>query len=683
MDLNKSQKQAVTCLLQPTLVIAGPGSGKTHVIINRVHHMTNHLGCLPHHILVVTFSKLAAEEMKQRYERIHGTTGVTFGTLHSVFYRILRRSDPRRYAIEHLLLEDKKKNILQNLIKELDLEEENDFIENFIKHLSLMQNQLIDPKNYYPEGISREAFLKLLKQYEYFKERHQAFDFDDMLVACYYLLENDPAILKAVREQYQYILIDEFQDINEVQFRIIKKIAEAKRQIFVVGDDDQSIYQFRGAKPEFLLDFKKHFPEVEKIYLDVNYRSTQMILRYSLALIEHNTKRYPKLLTTPNPLGIPPLFMSCKDAKEEALSIINEVIKRKNEGLSLNEMAIIYRTNLQVRPIVETLLAANIPFCLRDGMVSLYDQWITQDILAYLYLAENINQPELAMRIINKPKRYISKAAMQQSAQMNGHLFMNLLGLETLTEWQKNYIQQLLFDLQVLKEKDLKDAITYIRKNIGYDQYVLDYANFRKMPASSLLEVLDDIEDSIENYDSFQEWENMLKTMSEEVKTQGKVKNNKHEALNLTTMHGSKGLEFNTVFIIGAIDGIVPHHKSHLPSELEEERRLLYVAMTRAKENLFIYSPKERHGKNADISPFIQEIQMQLAQRKLKIGQSLNHKSLGKGKIIEVLENNVILVKFNNGQVRKIDSHYTIKNGIITWEDETDEKSYKSKKEKE
>ena len=544
-----------------------------------------------------------------------------------------------------------------------------------------MQNQLIESKNYYPEGISREAFINLLKHYEAFKERHQAFDFDDMLVACYYLLENDDAILKVVREQYQYILIDEFQDINEVQFRIIKKIAEAKRQIFVVGDDDQSIYQFRGARPEFLLDFKKHFPEVEEIYLDVNYRSTQTILNYSLALIEHNTKRYLKSLTTPNAKGSAPLFIPCKDAKEEALLIVNEIIKQKNEGLFLTEMAIIYRTNLQARPIVEALLAANIPFCLRDGMVSLYDQWITQDLFAYLYLAENINQPELAARIINKPKRYISNAAMQQAKQMGGHLFMNLLGLDTLTEWQKNYIQQLLFDLQVLKEKDLKNAIAYIRRNIGYDQYVMDYASFRRMPASSLLEVLDDIEDSTEGYVSFKEWENMLKTMSEQVNAQAKNKNITQEALNLMTMHGSKGLEFNTVFIIGVIDGTIPHHKSHLPAELEEERRLFYVAMTRAKENLFIYSPEERHGKNVDISPFIREIQVQLVQSKLKVGQLLYHKSLGKGMIMEILENTVILVKFNNGQVRKIDSHYAIKNAIIVWEDEIDEKPHKSKKE--
>ncbi len=673
MNLNESQQKAVTCLLKPTLVIAGPGSGKTHVIINRVHYMINKLGCAPHHILVVTFSKLAAEEMKQRYENNYGATGVTFGTLHSVFYRILRRSNPKRYAIESLLLEDKKKSILQNLAKELELTEEEDFIDQFIKHQSLMQNQLITEQNYYPEGISRDAFIKLLKKYRDFKERHQLFDFDDMLIDCYYLLENDATIAKAISYQYQYILIDEFQDINEVQFRIIKKICSTNGQIFVVGDDDQSIYQFRGAKPEFLLDFKKHFTESEEIYLNINYRSSQNILKYSLALIEHNTTRYQKILTTPNPKGDLPIHVKCKDAKEEALFIINEIINYKNSGVSLKDMAIIYRTNLQARPIVEGLLAASIPFCLRDGMVSLYDQWITQDLLAYLYLADNINQPDLVRRIINKPKRYISQATLEQTKQLEGHFFMNLLSVESLTEWQKNYIHQLLFDLQVLKEKDLKAAITYIRKNIGYDSYVLDYAAFRNMPATNLLEVLDDIEDSAESYSSFKEWEVMLKTMSEEIKDQSKSKT--QDAINLTTMHGSKGLEFNTVFIIGAVDGIVPHHKSQSPCAIEEERRLLYVAMTRAKKNLLIYSPGTYHGKNVEISPFLEEIQMKLAQPKLKIGQILYHKTLGKGIITQLLEGSIILVQFNNGQLRKIDSHYTIKNGIINLEDEVDEKT--------
>ncbi len=673
MDLNISQKQAVTCSLGTTLVIAGPGSGKTHVIINRLHYMTSHLNCLPQHILVVTFSKLAAEEMKERYIKQYGHSLITFGTLHSVFYRILRHAMPKRYSLDALLLEDKKKSLLQYLLKDMESEEGEEFLDGFMKHLSLMQNQLISPQHYYPDGIAKDVFLELLKRYEAYKERHNLFDFDDMLVACYHLLKNDSAILKAVRAQFQYILIDEFQDINFVQFEIIRAIATGNKQLFVVGDDDQSIYQFRGAKPSFLLDFEKYFPDTKKLCLNINYRSSQHILQYALALISENQNRFQKDLSTVNPKGLLPQIITCADTKEEALHVIHTITQRKSEGIPLNDMAIIYRTNLQARPIVETLFAANIPFCLRDGMTSLYEQWITQDILCYLHLADNINQPSLALRIMNKPKRYISHATIRQISEMEGHFFMNLLSLETLSEWQKNYIQQLLFDLQVLKEKSPYEAIQYIRQQIGYDQYIIDYVAYRRMQVDSLFEVLAELEDSAKEYASYVEWECHLKEISSKVKAELKQKKHPHEALTLTTMHGAKGLEFNTVFIVDAVDGTIPHYKSKTPFELEEERRLFYVAITRAKRCLFIYLPKQKHDKDVSPSPFIDQIKIRLVEGKQKVGANIYHKSLGKGRIIEVLENNIIQIKFNNGQVRKIDSHYCIKNDIISWEDENDE----------
>lgn len=674
MNLNQSQLQAVTCDLGPTLVIAGPGSGKTHVIINRINYMIHTLGCNPRHILVVTFSKLAAEEMKERFFASFEPYPVTFGTLHSIFYRILRRANPQRYDLEQLILDDKKKGILQNLLVDLECDEGEEFMEGFLKHLSLMKNQLISPENYYPDGISREAFFKLYTQYEAYKERHGKFDFDDMLVECYHLLKNDTALLKAVQMQYQHVLIDEFQDINAVQFEIIKLLTADRQHLFVVGDDDQSIYQFRGAKPAFLLEFKKHFPNVQEIFLNTNYRSTKSILHYSLSLIEGNHNRYAKKLVTPNDVGEIPKIIPCKDAKEESLHIVEQINKYKQKDVPLKEMAVIYRTNIQARPLVATLLAANIPFCIRDGMVSLYDQWITQDLLSYLHLAQNINQPHLAMRIINKPKRYISQAAMKEASALSGHLFMNLLSLDSLTEWQKNYLQQLLFDLQVVKEKPLGEAITYIRKNIGYDDYVVDYAAYRKIPVASLLEMLEEIEDSASGFDQVEEWQASLMEMAEQVKIQNQGKNKRHDVLTLTTMHGSKGLEFQHVFIMDVVAGTIPHHKSQSLIEEEEERRLLYVGMTRAKKSLFLYTPSEKHGKLVEISPFINEIQLRHFKEKLQVGRIISHKQLGKGKIIGIVQDHILIVEFNNGKRRKIDSQYCIKNAIITWEDEYYEK---------
>ncbi len=674
MDLNTSQKEAVTCDLSPTLVIAGPGSGKTHVIVNRIHYMIKTMHCEARNILVVTFSKLAAEEMKERFIRQYGETGVTFGTLHSVFYRILRRSDPQRYHIEQLLLEDKKKITIQNLMVQLEIEENEDFLEEFLKHIGLMKNQLIPLKDYSPVGIPQSTYVKLVNAYEMYKERHRLFDFDDMLVACYYLLKNDPHLLDNVRRQYQYILIDEFQDINRVQFEIIRTIVKGGTGLFVVGDDDQSIYQFRGAKPEFLLGFKDYFPNTKQIFLEVNYRSTKNILNCSLALIEGNKARFHKRLTTPNPKGILPEIIQCKDGVEEAKWIVQKIGKLKGEGVPLGEIAIIYRTNIQVRSVVESLLMANMPFCLRDGMVSLYDQWLTQDLLSYLHLADNINQPNLASRIMNKPKRYISKEAINIAAKSSDHIFMNLLGNENLSEWQKNYIQQLLFDLQQIKEKPLGEALQFIRKKVGYDNYVADYAAFRKVSPTNLLEVLDEIEDSAQGFDSYMEWEAFLLEMSQKVKEQASRKGRMQDLLTLTTMHGSKGLEFHTVFVLDVVEGSIPHQKSETIQELEEERRLLYVAMTRAKKELYLMVPKEKHNKAVAPSSFLAELQERRMTKYFKKDAIIYHKQLGKGKIVEVLEKHIIIVEFNKGQIRKIDSKYCASNGIITLEGEVDEK---------
>ena len=677
MNLNENQRLAVTCDLSPTLVIAGPGTGKTNVIVHRINYMINVLNCSPSNILVVTFSKLAAEEMKDRYYKMFGSNSVTFGTLHSIFYKILRTCNPDRYSLDNLLAEDKKRKLLETLIKQYDISEDEDFLELFISHMSRMKNELINPNLYNSSGISKNNFMTLIKEYESYKERNTLFDFDDMLVDCYYILDNNIKLLKTVQSQYKYLLIDEFQDINEVQFQIIKKIVQSQNSIFVVGDDDQSIYQFRGAKPQYLLEFNKHFKDTKTIYLNINYRSSKTILEHSAALISNNTTRFSKTLSTPNPTGILPEFINCYDIKEEAMIITKEIIKYKSANIPLKDIAIIFRTNIQARSIVEALLGANISFCLREHIVSLYDQWITKDLLAYLSLANNINQPELAKKIINKPKRYINQISIQKASSMDGHFFMNLISIEELSEWQKDYIHKLLYDLQILREKEtldsLSNAIKYIRETIGYDKYVTDYAKFRNMPVSNLIDVLDDIEESAKSYNSYLEWECMLRQMAE--KLNSKTKNINEDMVNLSTMHGSKGLEFRVVFISGLVEGVIPHKKSYLIEDVEEERRLLYVAMTRAKQKLYLFSPKLYHNKEVNISPFILELQKQILSKNLKVGKKIHHKVLGSGVITDILQKHIINVKFDAGNSRKIDSHYALNNDIITMEDENNEKT--------
>lgn len=668
-DLNDSQKKAVTCPLKPTLVIAGPGSGKTHVIINRIHYMMHYLQCRPFHILVVTFSKLAAGEMQERFNASYPNSGVTFGTLHSVFYRILKKSDPMRYSLENLLSDHDKKNILLKLYRQLEMDEYEDFIEEFLRHMTLMKNQLIQPKYYYPDGISKENFLNLLSQYETYKASHHKFDFDDMLVDCYHLLNEDLKLLRRLQEQYQYLLVDEFQDINLVQFELIKMLAGKAQNIFVVGDDDQSIYKFRGAKPEFLLDFKNHFIGTQEFFLEVNYRSTKNILNYSIALITSNQNRYNKKLTTPNELGKVPYILYCKNIKEQGEWVFQTILDLKKQGEKLGHMAIIYRTNIEARPIVQILLRSLIPFCLRDGMTSLYDQWVTKDILAYLYLAQDLSNTSLAVWLMNKPKRYISRKICEALSHTGRDFFPNLLAHESLNTWQKDHIQKFMFDLQVLKEKPLSQGIAYIRKTIGYDDYIRDYATYRQLPSSVLFEMLDELQDASAGFIEVKEWERSLADSARQLKEQSAKRSSMQDVLTLTTMHGAKGLEFKHVFILNVIEGNIPHSKSQSEVELEEERRLFYVAMTRAKKNLYMTVPSEKYSKSVAPSLFIEEILNKLALEHLKKGKNIVHNKFGPGKILNVIDGTILEVQFSSQHIRKIDSNYCINNGIIHWEE--------------
>lgn len=659
-QLNCNQKRAVELPLGATMVIAGPGSGKTFVITERVRYMINQLQCQPQHILVITFTKAAAEEMKSRYLELMPSSGVTFGTFHSVFYRILRTFNPKRYDLEYLIGEDKKRQVIEKIYQSMEtVEHDEDFIELFLEHLTLMTNQLIQPKYYHPDGISKEVFYNVFKRYEHYKEQHGLFDFDDMLVHTYHLLQNDEHALAFYQKKYKHILIDEFQDINCVQFEIIKLLCKSHHDLFVVGDDDQSIYQFRGAKPEFLLSFEEYFNPVQKVVLDTNYRSTPYILHYSNNLIGYNMNRYEKVMHATHQEGDPPILRYCEDAKEQAHLILKEVLKLHKEGIPLKECAIIYRTNIQARPLIEALRTVQIPFIIKDAMVTLYDQWMTKDILSYLHLAYNIEDSTRFLQIINRPTRYISKVAIEEAKRKKGSLVQNLLSSDFLNPHQKDRIEELLFNLQRLKKMSLQEAIAYIRHTIGYEKYLLEYAQYRKIPSEGLINMLLELEDSANEYRNVKEWEEALYAISMSVKQSSRQKG--HDALTLTTMHSAKGLEFDAVFIIDILEGVIPHSKSLSDVQIEEERRLFYVALTRAKKKLYLYIPKNRYQKKAESSPFILEILT--PKITLKEGDCIKHKMYGKGRVIK-LEGSKAYISFKNGQ-KIVDYLYCIKHHLL------------------
>lgn len=675
ITLNENQQKAVLSKLGPHMVIAGPGSGKTHVIVNRIHYMVKHLKVSPKNILVITFTKAAALEMRQRFMGMkdidsNDAARISFGTFHAIFFKMLRQV--YGYRVEQLMRDDERFILLQKMMVDMEIEDEdpNEFIENFLKEMALMRNNLIQLKYYHPDGIAQDIYHKMVNEYEKYKQRHNKIDFDDMLTHCYYMLVENEDIRKYYQDLYQHILIDEFQDINRVQYEVIKMLSGENKQIFIVGDDDQSIYKFRGARPEFLLSFPEEFPKSNKTVLDTNYRSTQKIIESSNRLITNNKKRYKKVMNTPNQIGEPPIIIRCKDAEEEAVKISNTIIELNKKNIPFNEIAVIFRTNMQARAIVDSLMDMNIPFYLQDQIPSLYEHWIVRDLLAYFELAQNPKDDSALLRIINKPKRYISKAVIAQASKdSRDYILNNLYNVRECKSWQIDRLEELRFHLQQLKNKTPYEASKYIRKVIGYDDYIREYAEYRKIPTSGAVEILNEFQQAAKGYETYEEWKIHIQQVMEEMKAQKNKKTHtktskERNGIILSTMHSSKGLEFEVVFIIGAVDGIVPHAKSNTPDGLEEERRLFYVGMTRAKSQLYIYIPENKYEGETQESCFIEELLPSIDEI-VKVGSKLVHQVYGKGEIIK-LDNKIAHIKFEKiFATKKIDIQHCLKTNLV------------------
>ncbi|MBR1737745.1 MAG: ATP-dependent helicase [Firmicutes bacterium] len=435
-------------------------------------------------------------------------------------------------------------------------------------------------------------------------------DFDDMLELCYYTLKEREDVRLSWQKRYKYILIDEFQDINKAQYECVKLLSGEEKNVFAVGDDDQSIYGFRGARPEFLLKFPTDFKDSQKIVLDINYRSSDNIIKISNAIICHNKKRYEKTIHGTDKQGPTPKLIRPEDINSEAKEIA-ERIKKLSERVQLNNIAVIYRTNIQARALVDTFMDYHINYRLRDEIPSIYRHWCAKDILAYLSLGLNRCDNDSIERIINKPKRYISKVTIAESKKAcreNESLIESIFRQKDLKAYQYDRLHDLIFQLSRIKEKNTYDAIKYIMKVIGYNDYLKEYSTYRKLDYKSLLEIVNEISEAAKDYPNISDFLSHIKTVEEEIKEkQSSSMSNNTDGVVLTPMHSAKGLEFDTVFITSVIEGIIPHEKSTTDDEKEEERRLFYVAVTRAKRLLYFSSIKTRYDKETKLSPFLKD----------------------------------------------------------------------------
>ena len=570
--LNTAQQKAVCHETGPMLVLAGPGSGKTTVLLCRISRLLERGLAKPQEILALTFSKAAAEEMKSRFENLNGASGVSFGTFHSIFFRILRS----RYGwnVEQIFQEEERRSILRNSIEaeKWDIPDLEEYISQFFSQLSLMNSELEQPNRFTPVGMPVEEFRKLYRAYEGYKERHEKLDFDDMLTQCYQLLREDAAVREYWQRKYKFILVDEFQDVNQAQFACLQILAEKHQNLFVVGDDDQSIYAFRGARPDFLLHFPTLYPAAKKVTLNTNYRSTERIVNLAERVIGNNEVRFVKNMKGIGEAGDKVTFFLAEDAAKEAAHIAEKIGRLLDEGVPLAEIAVIYRTNLQGGAFARELYKRGIPYDLRDNSGNVYEHWVAKDLLAYLLLAENEESDSALRRILNKPKRYIGKDLLAEAEAMPYTLLRSFFVCPSLKGWQEENLENLRIDLNQIRKRTPYDALKYIRKVIGYDEYLEEFAAYRRTSAQVLQEIADEIMETAKDCADVRSFREQLERLSLQMKEQSRKKGQKRNGVALMTMHGAKGLEFRAVFLPSLVEGIVPHEKGM--DTVAEERRL-------------------------------------------------------------------------------------------------------------
>lgn len=606
MLIDQTQKTAIEHHRGPMLVLAGPGSGKTLVITRRTKWLIEEADVHPGKILVVTFTRAAAKEMRERFDRLMNGRHlpVSFGTFHAIFFTVLKYAC--HYTVESILTEEEKVDILRDLLIQADVElqDARDMISNIAGEISQVKGDLVELQYFYPTSCAKETFDEIYKAYEQKLRRLRKIDYDDMLIQTYSLFKRNPEVLKVWQQKYQYILIDEFQDINRIQYEIIRMMTKPEDNLFVVGDDDQSIYRFRGARPEILLGFTKDYPDAKTVILDKNYRSTGNIVKRAGALIRNNQDRYAKDIQAFRSEGNEVTVKAFKKPVEQNLKIIRELVDlHEQEGRSWQEMAVIFRTNGQMAGMIEQMMTYNVPFVLKDSPPNIYRHWIAQDIFAYMRIAFGENRREDYLRIINRPNRFVSRNCIDTDPV----IFQNIADFYEDKEWMLERLEQFQYDVYMLSSMGPYAAIRYIRSAIGYDDYLKEYAASKRISLDDLMNIMDELTEHSHAYETWESWFQAINTYSEKLKLLYRAKTDQGDGVRLLTMHGSKGLEYDTVFIPDANDGIVPHKKAMTDAEKEEERRMFYVAMTRAKNDLRIYFTRQRFGKNAEMSPYVRE----------------------------------------------------------------------------
>ena len=669
--LNEWQLEAVKTTNGPLLILAGAGSGKTRVLTYRVAYLINEEKIDPYNVLAITFTNKAAKEMKDRIIGILGfkALGIQISTFHSLGVLIIKENyEKAGYKNNFTILDsDDSLTLIKKILKELNLDPKMYNPKAIRNQISGTKNQLLTSKEYEKYAMTdfEKVVFKVYQKYENKLLVNNSLDFDDLLMLPIKIFRKYPEVLKHYQERFKYILIDEYQDTNEAQYTFVKMLSAKYKNICVVGDNDQSIYSFRGANYHNILNFEKDYPKCKVIMLEKNYRSTKTILNAANDVIKNNKERKDKNLWTDNELGNKIKYHRALDEKDEAFYVLQEVKKLIDQGIKLNDIAVLYRTNAQSRNIEEALLRESIPYRV-IGSFYFYNRKEIKDLISYLKVIYNSNDDISLLRIINVPKRGIGDKTIQNLTKKANSLNTSLF--EAIDSGKELLFKQTINELKEISEKSsLTELIDQILNKSGIKN---ELENEKSIEADIRLENLEEFKTITRNYEenkgiaSLDEFLNEISLVSDVEEYR-----NRDDVITLMTIHSAKGLEFNNVFLIGMEEGIFPHQAAFFDNnELEEERRLCYVAITRAKEKLYIVNAKRRTLYGIDsVNPpsrFISEINKELLEPdevkeefkspikrtidtsiEYKAGEHVLHDTWGEGVIISV-EDKILTVAF-------------------------------------
>ena len=653
--LNNMQKKAVKHTEGPLLIIAGAGSGKTRVLTHRIAYLIEECGVSPYNILAITFTNKAAAEMKERVEKIVDCgSQIWVSTFHSTCVRILRRYiDRLGYDLNFTIYDtDDQKNVIKEACKKLNIDTKMLKERTIMSVISSAKNEMITPDEMELNAgmdYNRKRIAGVYREYQKTLKSNNALDFDDLLFKTVELFNQDEEVLKAYQNRFQYIMVDEYQDTNTVQFKLISKLAAKHGNLCVVGDDDQSIYKFRGANITNILNFETTFADSKVIKLEQNYRSTQTILNAANAVIKNNIGRKSKELWTDNGIGDKIEFTLYEDGYKEAAGVVESISSKVRDGWNYNDIAILYRTNAQSRMLEEKLIMRNIPYRIYGG-VNFYQRREIKDILAYLKTIDNGMDSQAVKRIINVPKRGIGATTIDRIQEFADNNYMTfwdaLVNADQIPNIGRSYSKLEPFVTMILGFKakmqymSIKDLTQTIINDIGYMEYLAENETKEEVEArrenidefinkivsyeeGALAPDFGDFQDTQENVQNLEQSKPTLAGFLSEVALVADIDNldQSGNQVMLMTLHSAKGLEFPIVYMTGLEDGLFPSYMtivSEDPTEVEEERRLCYVGITRAQKELSISSAKLRmtHGETQmnKVSRFVNEIPKELLQ---------------------------------------------------------------------